>query len=103
MNNLFVNVVKILKIELNRLNISSILRMFWAIRVVEQLLYLIIPDMEILNETLFSLVKNMLIKGCETFLAVLGMTSIISYIFHYIESFFQWVRCWTFISISRYF
>eukprot|EP00102_Acyrthosiphon_pisum_P026006 XP_016663216.1 PREDICTED: protein TRC8 homolog [Acyrthosiphon pisum] len=87
---LVLNVVEVLEVEWNRLNISSVLRMFWALRVLEQILYLI-TDMEIQNETLFGVVKNVLIKGCDTFTAVLGMTSFVSYFCHYIGAFFQWM------------
>ncbi|CAH1715155.1 unnamed protein product [Aphis gossypii] len=73
-----------------RLQIPSVLRIFWAIRVLEQILYLL-TDMEIKNETLFGAVKYLLIKGCDTFTAVLGMTSFVSYFCHYIGVFFQWV------------
>ncbi|CAI6368547.1 unnamed protein product [Macrosiphum euphorbiae] len=89
-NNLFGNVIEVLGLEWNRLNISCVLRMFWALRVLKQILYLI-TDIEIQNETLLSVVKNVLIKGCNTFTAVLGMASSISYFCHYIGAFLQWV------------
>jgi len=92
----------LVEVEWTRLKIPSVLRIFWAIRVLEQILYLL-TDMEIQNETLFGAVKYLLVKGCDTFTAVLGMTSFVSYFCHYIGAFFQWVRCWTFISISRCF
>jgi len=87
-------VFEILVEEWDRLKMSNVLRMFWAIRVLIKIPYLII-DMEIQNETLFGVVKNLLVEGCDTFTAVLGMTSYISYLCRYIEAFFQWVRCWT--------
>ncbi|KAL4149454.1 hypothetical protein QTP88_003404 [Uroleucon formosanum] len=80
----------LVEVEWNRLQIPSVLRIFWAIRVLEQILYLL-TDMEIQNETLFGAVKYLLIKGCDTFTAVLGMTSFVSYFCHYIGAFFQWV------------
>lgn len=80
----------------NHYKMSSVLRMFWAIRVLIQIPYLI-TTMEIQNKTLFGVAKNLLVEGCDTFIAVLGMTSYISYLCRYIEAFFQWVRCWTYI------
>lgn len=46
--------------------------------------------MEIKNETIYGDMKYLLIKGCDTFTAVLGMTSFVSYFCHYIGAFFQW-------------
>ncbi|XP_001943793.2 protein TRC8 homolog [Acyrthosiphon pisum] len=80
----------LVEVEWTRLKIPSVLRIFWAIRVLEQILYLL-TDMEIQNETLFGAVKYLLVKGCDTFTAVLGMTSFVSYFCHYIGVFFQWV------------
>lgn len=77
--------------EWNRLNIPNVLRIFWAIRVLEQTLYLL-TDVEIKNETMYGAMKYLLIKGCDTFTAVLGMTSFVSYVCHYIGAFFQWVK-----------
>lgn len=77
--------------EWSRLNIPNVLRIFWAIRVLEQILYLL-TDIEIKNETMYGAVKYLLIKGCDTFTAVLGMTSFVSYFCHYIGAFFQWVK-----------
>lgn len=57
-----VNAVEVLKVEWNRLNISSVLLIFWALRVIEQILFLI-TDMEKQNETLIRVVKIVLIKG----------------------------------------
>ncbi|XP_060879841.1 protein TRC8 homolog [Metopolophium dirhodum] len=80
----------LVEVEWTRLKIPSVLRIFWAIRVLEQILYLL-TDIEIQNETLFGAVKYLLVKGCDTFTAVLGMTSFVSYFCHYIGAFFQWV------------
>jgi len=79
------------EIEWNRLHIPNVLRIFWAIRVLEQILYLV-TDKEIKNETMYGAMKYLLIKGCDTFTAVLGMTSFVSYFCHYIGAFFQWVK-----------
>jgi E3 ubiquitin-protein ligase RNF139 len=35
--------------------------------------------------------KSLLVSGCETSTAVLGMTSIVSYIFQYVFCFFEWI------------
>lgn len=47
---------------------------------------------EIKNETLLGVIKYLLINGCDTFTAVLGMTSFVSYFGRNVESFFRWVR-----------
>jgi E3 ubiquitin-protein ligase RNF139 len=60
-------------------------------RVLEQMAYLL-TQKEIKNETLFKVIKYLLIKGCNTFTAVLGMTSFVSYFFHYLGAFIRWVR-----------
>lgn len=77
--------------EWNRLNIPTVLRLFWAFRVMEQILYLL-TDIEIINETVYGVIKILLIKGCDTCIAVLGMTSFFSYFSYYIGNFFQWVK-----------
>ncbi|XP_060858690.1 protein TRC8 homolog [Metopolophium dirhodum] len=80
----------LVEMEWYRLEIPSVLRMFWAIRVLIQFLYLSI-NTEIKNSTLFETVKYLSIKGCDTCTAVLGMTSILSYFCNNIGAFFQWV------------
>lgn len=90
------------EIEWNRINIPSVLRIFWAIRVLEQILYLL-TDIEIQNETVYGAIKYLLIKGCDTFTAVLGMTSFVSYFCHYIGAFFQWVKSLVNILIFKMF
>ncbi|XP_050435760.1 protein TRC8 homolog [Adelges cooleyi] len=80
----------LLENEWNRLNIPNVLRIFWSIRVLEQTLYLL-TDTQVQNQTIFDAVKYLLIKGCDTFTAVLGMTSFVSYFCHYIGAFFHWV------------
>jgi len=77
--------------EWYRLKISSVLRMFWAIRVLIQILYLS-TNTEIKNLTLFEIVKYLLIKGCDTFTSILGMASILSSFSDNIGAFFQWVK-----------
>lgn len=82
----------LVEMEWNRLNIPNVLRIFWSIRVLEEILYML-TDMETKNETMYGAIKYLLIKGCDTFTAVLGMTSFVSYFCHYIGAFFQWVKC----------
>lgn len=65
--------------------------MFWAIRLLIQILYLL-TNTEIKNLTLFETVKYLLITGCDTWVVVLGMTSIISYFCNNIAAFFRWVK-----------
>lgn len=77
--------------EWTRLKMPSVLRLFWAIRLLD-LFVLSLLTKEIKHETLFGTVKYLLIKGCDTFTVVLGMTSFVSYFFHYIAVFFRWVR-----------
>ncbi|CAI6358228.1 unnamed protein product [Macrosiphum euphorbiae] len=76
--------------EWYRLKIPSVLQMFWAIRVLIQIIYLS-TNTEIKNLTVFETVKYLLIKGCNTCTAVLGMTSFISYFYDRIGAFFQWI------------
>ncbi|XP_067007766.1 protein TRC8 homolog [Anabrus simplex] len=83
-----------------RLNVPTVLRTFWILRVSEHASTLIIDHFASGNQgfrslvamgTLLDMTKNLLVSGCETLTAVLGMTSIVSYICHYIGCFFQWV------------
>ncbi|KAI5694078.1 hypothetical protein M8J75_010365 [Diaphorina citri] len=84
----------LLEYEWTRLNVPNVLRAFWILRIIEHGISISIlglsqsgiPDVSVL---LIS--KNLLVTGCETMIAVLGMTSVISYICHYIGAFFQWV------------
>ncbi|XP_055376185.1 protein TRC8 homolog isoform X2 [Condylostylus longicornis] len=70
-----------------RLNVPSVLRAFWTIRLGHQLFSMIINSEAHLSFLLT--VQNLLVSGCETLTAVLGMTSIISMICHYIGKLFQ--------------
>lgn len=85
-----------------RLNVPSVLRLFWILRVIEHAILLLMDKYELSDEsfkistllavqTLASMAKSLLITGCETVTAVLGMTSVISFFCHYIGNFFQWV------------
>lgn len=77
--------------EWSRLNMPNVLKLFWAIRLLD-LFILSLLNKEIKHETLFGTVKYLLIKGCDTSTAVLGMASFVSYFCHYIIVFFRWVR-----------
>lgn len=48
-------------------------------------------DAIVLLPAFMQLVKSLMITGCETFIAVLGMTSLISYLCQQIGYFFQYV------------
>lgn len=71
--------------EWQRLNVPCVLRAFWMIRLFEQLSNIIEEN----NITFMGAVQTLLVCGCETVTAVLGMTSVVSLISHYIGKFFQ--------------
>jgi E3 ubiquitin-protein ligase RNF139 len=74
--------------EWQRLNVPCVLRAFWTIRLLEQFASIAMsPEAEALS-FMFTFQK-LLISGCETLIALLGMTSIISFICHYIGVLFQ--------------
>lgn len=73
--------------EWQRLNVPCVLRAFWTIRLLEQLTSMAIDAQEPL--TLMLTIQKLLCLGCETLIALLGMTSIISIICHYIGRMFQ--------------
>ena len=80
-----------------RLQVPSVLRVFWITRVTYQAVLLCtqyILANHTVTETYFLSQENLcdiglklLIHGCETFTALLGMTSIVSYITHHIGLF----------------
>lgn len=79
-----------------RLNVPSVLRTFWILRVLEHVfLFAFNGEWEYIDENgltpPFRLIKSLMITGCETLTAVLGMTSIVSCICHHIGRIFQWV------------
>ncbi|GLV34185.1 TRC8 ring finger protein [Carabus blaptoides fortunei] len=79
-----------------RLNVPSVLRTFWILRVLEHTgLFFFNGDWNFVDANgltpVFRLIKTLMVTGCETLTAVLGMTSIVSYICHHIGRFFQWV------------
>jgi len=78
--------------EWSRLKIPSVLRLFWTLRLLDLYILSLLTKEIKHDETLFETVKYLLVKGCDTFIAVLGMSSFISYFCHYIGAFFRWVR-----------
>jgi len=77
--------------EWSRLKMSSVLRLFWAIRLLD-LFILSLLTKEFKNETLFGTVKYLLNKGSDTITALFAMASLVSYFSHNIGAFFCWVR-----------
>uniref|UniRef100_A0A1Q3F649 Putative e3 ubiquitin-protein ligase n=2 Tax=Culex tarsalis TaxID=7177 RepID=A0A1Q3F649_CULTA len=73
--------------EWQRLNVPCVLRAFWTLRLLEQLVSLLVASDVPLRFA--ATVQSLLVSGCETLTAVLGMTSIISLICHYIGKAFQ--------------
>ncbi|CAK9807592.1 Protein TRC8 homolog [Anthophora quadrimaculata] len=74
-----------------RLNVPCVLRMFWMLRVGGQVIQILGNHYGEETFTYYVMIRTLLVNGCETLMAVLGMTSIISFICHYIGCFFQWV------------
>lgn len=85
-----------------RLNVPVVLRTFWLLRVTEHAVSLLSDYFSVSDDqqaqhnllaftAMFSITKSLLVSGCETLTAVLGMTSIVSYICHYVGNFFQWI------------
>ncbi|XP_025075255.1 protein TRC8 homolog isoform X1 [Pogonomyrmex barbatus] len=77
--------------EWMRLNVPRVLRTFWTLRVGEQVIQILGNHYGEETFNYYVMIKTLLVNGCETLTAVLGMTSIISFICHYIGCFFQWV------------
>ncbi|XP_076677915.1 TRC8 ring finger protein [Andrena cerasifolii] len=74
-----------------RLNVPCVLRTFWMLRVGGQVVEILANHYGEETFTYYVMIRTLLVNGCETLTAVLGMTSIISFICHYIGCFFQWV------------
>ena len=72
-----------------RINVPRVLRTFWMLRVGEQIFQILGNQYGEETFTFYTMIKTLLINGCETLTALLGMTSIISYICHYIGCFSQ--------------
>ncbi|XP_011691954.1 PREDICTED: protein TRC8 homolog isoform X2 [Wasmannia auropunctata] len=77
--------------EWMRLNVPCVLRTFWMLRVGEQIVQILGNHYGEETFNYYVMMRTLLVNGCETLTAVLGMTSIISFICHYIGCFFQWV------------
>lgn len=73
--------------EWQRLNVPCVLRAFWSLRLLEQLISMLMASDVPLRFA--ATIQSLLVSGCETLTAVLGMTSIISLICHYIGKAFQ--------------
>lgn len=77
-----------------RLHVPQVLRVFWLTRLAEQCVFLLADAahteyqtnglISVTLDTIWFVVKELLVRGCETIIAVMGMTSIISSISHYI-------------------
>ncbi|XP_024892233.1 protein TRC8 homolog [Temnothorax curvispinosus] len=77
--------------EWMRLNVPCVLRTFWMLRMGEQVVQILGNHYGEETFTYYVMIRTLLVNGCETLTAVLGMTSIISFICHYIGCFFQWI------------
>ncbi|RZC34577.1 TRC8 -like [Asbolus verrucosus] len=80
--------------EWTRLNVPEVLRTFWMLRVLEHMGIFFVSgywDLEDDHSPYFRLMKYLLVTGCDTLTAVLGITSIVSYVCNYIGKFFQWL------------
>ncbi|XP_017023789.1 protein TRC8 homolog isoform X1 [Drosophila kikkawai] len=75
--------------EWQRLNVPNVLRVFWTIRIIQGGYALAMAETEEPFE-LMPATEKLLVDGCETLTAVLGMTGVISMICHYIGRGFQW-------------
>ncbi|XP_043668383.1 protein TRC8 homolog [Vespula pensylvanica] len=74
-----------------RLNVPCVLRTFWLLRIGEEVVQILGNHYGDEDFSYYDMLRTLLVNGCETLTAVLGMTSIISLICHYIGCFFQWV------------
>ncbi|KAH8355908.1 hypothetical protein KR200_001862 [Drosophila serrata] len=75
--------------EWQRLNVPNVLRVFWTIRIIQGGYALAMAETDEPLE-LMPATEKLLVDGCETLTAVLGMTGVISMICHYIGRGFQW-------------
>ncbi|XP_044742713.1 protein TRC8 homolog [Chrysoperla carnea] len=81
-----------------RLNVPCVLRTFWFLRALENCfsfaMYKFAADStyKLMDmQAILELLKNVMVSGCETLTAVLGMASVVSFICHYFGCFFQWI------------
>ena len=94
-----------LETEWIRLQVPSLLRTFWLTRCVQQVLVLVVrvvsasvvastftlPTLGNITAGIINMAKDLLTRGNETTMAVLGMTSIVAAVCHYIGSMFHFV------------
>ncbi|XP_034255044.1 protein TRC8 homolog [Thrips palmi] len=81
--------------EWTRLNVPSVLLTFWLLRVFGHAVFLSIDYLHSgennpLSDVLYQMAKTLLVGGCDTLVAVLGMTSVVSYLCYYLGCLFQW-------------
>lgn len=86
----------LIETEWLRLSVPEVLRTFWILRVLEHSGIFFVSgrwaEVDINGTTPgFRLLKNLMVTGSDTLTAVLGITSIVSYICHHIGKFFQWI------------
>lgn len=78
-----------------RLEVAKVLRTFWILRVIEHTALFFVhghwSDDVSGQSPAFRLIKNVMVTGSDTLTAVLGITSIVSFICHHIGQFFQWI------------
>lgn len=79
-----------------RLSVPEVLRAFWILRALEHAGFFFLSGLWSENDTsglspLFRLVKSLMVSGCETLTAVLGITSIISFVCNNIGRVLQWI------------
>ncbi|KAA0202405.1 hypothetical protein HAZT_HAZT003962 [Hyalella azteca] len=89
----------LIELEWKRINVPFVLRIFWSVRVANFVAYFLAAHLQELNtynvlmllspSMCYRLFKSTMTYGCDTIIALLGMTSIVSYICHYVEEFFQ--------------
>uniref|UniRef100_T1PA16 TRC8 n=1 Tax=Musca domestica TaxID=7370 RepID=T1PA16_MUSDO len=75
--------------EWQRLNVPSVLRVFWIIRMTLEFVSMMLRN-EVNSGNLLPTIQSLLVNGCGTLTTVLGMTSVISVICDYIGKAFQW-------------
>lgn len=83
----------LLEAEWIRLNVPEVLRTFWMLRVMEQTRVFFVSgywNEDDGDSPYYRLLKYLMVTGCDTVTAVLGITSIVSFICNYIGKIFQW-------------
>lgn len=77
-----------------RLHVPQVLRVFWLTRITEQAVFMIVDTthdryrtdgiIALTMDNMHGLTRELLIRGCETLVAIFGMTSVISSLSHYL-------------------